>query len=35
MLLGNHDHYGNPNAQVEYTNKSHRWLAIFIENIYL
>ena len=25
FIIGNHDHYGNPDAQLEYTNKSKRW----------
>ena len=24
-VLGNHDYYGNPNAEVQYTAKSNRW----------
>jgi acid phosphatase len=24
-ILGNHDHYGNINSEIEYTNISHRW----------
>jgi len=28
MLLGNHDHFGNINAQVEYSNKSERWYEV-------
>jgi len=23
--LGNHDHYGNAQGQIDYTNKSNRW----------
>jgi len=26
MVLGNHDYLGNPNAQVEYTKKSNKWI---------
>jgi tartrate-resistant acid phosphatase type 5 len=26
MIAGNHDHYGNASAEVEYTDKSNRWI---------
>lgn len=26
FILGNHDHYGNAQAQIDYTFKSNRWI---------
>lgn len=31
MVLGNHDHYGNASAEIDYTNHSDRW---YLPNYY-